>query len=121
MVEVLAAAGVLSVVMLGAAVGADRAVRFNMYSRTASAATTLVHDKVEELEAKPAVDPDMTAGTHNDPGNPLTAGGVDGGSFTRSWTVTNNSPVAGLKTVVVQVTWTLHGANHNIRLAMVRQ
>lgn len=121
LVEAIAAAGLLSVVTLGAALGADRAVRFNTYSRTAATATTLVHDKIEELQSKPVVDPSLTAGTHTDASNPITATGEPNGTYTRSWVVTDNTPTTGLKTVAVSVSWPLYGQTHTIRVVSVKQ
>lgn len=120
LVEAIAAAGLLSVVMLGFALGTDRAVRYNAYSRTVAAATTLAHDKIEELQSKVATDPALTAGTHNDAGNPLSATGTAGGIYTRTWVVTDNTPIAGIKTIEVTVTWSLYTTSHTIREVAVK-
>ena len=42
-----------------------------------------------------------------------------GAGYARTWTVTNNVPVAGLKTVEVRVAWSLYGQAHTVRLVMV--
>ena len=121
LVEALVAASLLGIISLGFALGADRAVRYNIYGRSLAEATTLAHDKVEELQSKVTADTQLTAGTHNDANNPLRADGATGGPYTRSWTVTANTPANGLKTVDVRVTWSLYGESHNTRLVMVHQ
>ena len=78
-----------------------------------AAASALVQDKIEQLQSlDPTTNPaDLTAGTHQDPGNPLTASGVAGGQFVRSWRVTRNSPGLGLAQVIVGVTWSTAGGH----------
>ena len=73
LIEAIVAAGLLSVVMLGFAMGASRALRYNQYSRSVAVATTLAHDKIEELQSREVTDPQLVAGSYNDANNPLTA------------------------------------------------
>lgn len=121
LVEALVAASLLGVISLGFALGADRAVRHNIYGRTLAEATTLAHDKIEELQSKVTADAQLTAGIHTDANNPLRADGTTGGRYTRTWTVSDNTPTANLKTVDVRVTWALYGDAHTARLVMVHQ
>jgi hypothetical protein len=116
----LVAAGLLGIISLGFAIGADRAVRFNVYSRSLTAATMLAHDKIEELASKVSTDAQLTAGNHGDAANPIDADGAAGGIYTRTWVVTNNVPAAGLKTVSVTVTWSILSDAHTINLVMVK-
>ena len=118
LVEAVAAAGLLGIISLGFAIGADRAVRFNVYSRSLTAATTLAHDKVEELASKVSTDALLTAGNHTEAG-PIGPDGTAGGLYTRSWVVTNNVPATGLKTVTVTVSWSILSEPHSINLVMV--
>ena len=119
-VEALAAIGLLSIVLLGTAVGSDRATRYTEYSRTAATAMTLVQDEVEQLQARSSTSSLLTAGNHNDANNPVTSTGAATGTYTRTWTVTDNTPMNGLKTVNVQVAWSLYGKNYSVREVMVR-
>jgi Tfp pilus assembly protein PilV len=119
LVEAVVAAGLLAVISLGFAIGADRAVRYNVYSRSLAAATTLAHDKLEELQSKVSTDAQLTAGVHTDAANPLRANGTTGGLYVRSWNVTNNVPASGLKTVQVTIAWSVYAENHTINLVMV--
>lgn len=66
-------------------------------SRNMSIAVNLAQEKLEDLMALPYSDGDLTAGTHADPDNPLR------GHFSRSWTVTDDTPLTGMKSVEVSV------------------
>ena len=68
----------------------------NQTSYFSTIAVSLAQDKLEELKANPA-----SLGN----GGPVTDT-TDGVVFTRNWTVTPNSPVAGVSRVDVQVDWT---------------
>ena len=119
LIEAMVAASILGVVALGFAVGADRAVRHNVYSRSLAAATTLAQSKVEDLRSKVTSHADLTAGNHADAANPLRPDGTTNGIYTRSWTVTADTPATGLKTVQVTVTWSIYSDPHTVRLTMV--
>jgi Tfp pilus assembly protein PilV len=120
LIEAVASIGLLSIVILGTAVGADRATRYTEYSRTATTAMTLVHDELEQLQAKVSTGPEFTAGNHADPNNPITSLGTAGGTYTRTWTVTADTPMTGLKTVALQVTWSLNGQTQTVREVIVK-
>ena len=119
LIEALVATTILAMISLSFALGAAGALRHNGYAQSLTAATALGYAKIEELTEKAATDPQLTAGDHPDPVGPLRADGTAGGTFARSWTVTNDLPVAGLKTVEVQVGWTLYGTARTVRLVMV--
>jgi len=119
LLEALVATTILAMISLSFALGADRATRYNMYAQSLTAATTLAHDKVEQLEQKASTDAELTAGVHADAITPMKADGTAGGLYTRVWTVTNNVPVTGLKTVEVRVAWSLYGELHTVRIVLV--
>jgi Tfp pilus assembly protein PilV len=120
LIEAIAAAGLLSVVMLGFAMGAGRALRYNQYSRSVAVATTLAHDKIEELESLMATELPLAAGSHSDANSPLTPTGAAGGIYTRTWQVTDNTPAAGIKTIEVTVQWSNYEESHTIRVVAVK-
>lgn len=120
LIEVLAAAGLISLVALGFAAGAERGVRYSSYNRNLGAATALAQDKMEELRSRNAGDLQLLDGAHADPLNPLTALGTAGGLYTRRWTVMDNMPATGLKTIAMTVTWTAQGETHRVRLVAVK-
>ena len=116
-VEVVAALGIFGIVAAGLAANTIAVVSSNRTSKGLSVATTLAQDQIEQLRA---LDPDtnppaLSAGNHADANNPITAIGASGGTFTRQWTVTRDSPVPGLSTVAVSVSWT-DGATRTVRL-----
>jgi prepilin-type N-terminal cleavage/methylation domain-containing protein len=119
LLEALVATTILAMISLSFAIGADRATRYNVYAQSLTAATTLAHDKVEQLEQKASTDAELTAGAHADTITPMNPAGTAGGLYTRTWTVTNDTPVTGLKTVEVRVVWSLFGDSHTVRLVLV--
>lgn len=106
-VEVTAALGVFGIVAAGLAANTLAVVRNNRVSSARSVATALAQDQIEQLRAldPSAGPPQLVSGNHADDHNPLTALGASGGTFTRQWTVTRDSPAPGLSTVVVTVSW----------------
>ncbi len=101
------------IAMLIFAIGITAAIRTLPVSNAATTrarnltmATNLAQEKIEELMGAPFNDADLTAGVHNDPDNPLER------IFTRTWNVTDNTPVADMKTVTVTVTY-LSGSKDN--------
>jgi len=107
MLEVMLAIGLFGLVAGGLSVATVGSVRANDISKQTSAAAALVQNTVERFRAlNPAVSAaDLTPGYHADPSNPLTPLGAANGFFTRSWTVTANTPKIGLSQVAVTVTW----------------
>ncbi len=96
LIEVLISMTIFSVAILGLAIGASSVMRANQTSYFSTIAVSLAQDKLEELKANPA---SLASG------GPVTDT-TDGVVFTRNWTVTPNSPVAGVSRVDVQVDWT---------------
>jgi prepilin-type N-terminal cleavage/methylation domain-containing protein len=68
-------------------------------SRNMSVAVNLAQEKLEDLMALNYNDADLDAGTHADPDNPLS------GRCERSWTVVGDSPIEGMKSVSVSVSF----------------
>ena len=66
-------------------------------SRNMSIAVNLAQEKLEDLMALPYQDAELGAGLHADANNPLR------GHFNREWTVTDDSPITGMKLVSVSV------------------
>lgn len=67
--------------------------------RNITMATNLAQEKMEELMAVSYGDGDLNAGTHNDTENPIDR------HFTRSWVVTDDTPLQSMKTVAVTVSF----------------
>jgi type II secretory pathway pseudopilin PulG len=109
-VEVLVGVSIFAVIAAGLASSTIATARANGVSKETAAAAALVQDKIERFRSlDPTTNPaELTAGTHADPNNPVTALGAAGGYFTRTWTVTANTPRTGMSQVVVSVTWKNH-------------
>ena len=107
LIEALVALTLFAIAAAGLAATSIGSTRSNAVSKTASAAASLVQDKIEQLRSlDPATNPaDLTSGTHQDPLNPITATGTAGGTYSRQWTVAANTPATGLSRVVVTVSW----------------
>jgi type II secretory pathway pseudopilin PulG len=110
-VEILAGIAIFALVAAGSMVLSIGSMKATTTSRQATAAATLIYDKVDQLRSlDPAASPaDLAAGTHSDPLNPLTENGQTGGRFTRTWSVSEDSPEIGLSEVVITVQWDDYG------------
>jgi prepilin-type N-terminal cleavage/methylation domain-containing protein len=100
LIEVLVAIGILSVAILGLAVGAITITRANKTSQFHTVATNLAQDKLEKLRAGPFAGV-VDCSTNCDGVLPPTYQGV---TYLRSWTVAPNT--ATFKQINVTVQWT---------------
>ena len=73
--------------------------------RNLSIAVNLAQEGIEELMGRTYKHADLAAGDHNDPDNPLR------GHFTRQWTITDDTPVVGMKMISVSVAFPTSGAD----------
>jgi type IV pilus modification protein PilV len=100
LIEVLVAMGIFTVAVLGVAISATSVIKANQGSYSTTIAINLAQDKLEELKALPA---SLASG------GPVTDT-INGETFSRSWTVTANSPISGMQRIDVTVTWTDYGS-----------
>jgi len=112
--ESLVALVVLSVAGLAAASTVVVVINGTNVDKRLAVATMLAQNQLEGLKYLPLTDPTLTAGPHTDPGNPLVVSG--GGSYTRTWTVTDLAAPAGMKAVTVSVQWRGSGLPHVVQL-----
>jgi Tfp pilus assembly protein PilV len=96
-IEVLSAIAVFAVVVIGLSPTLLNARKVAELSKNQSVATTLAEDKVEQIRTLSTV--------ANGSDGPFNADGTNGGIFSRSWTVTANSPTANISRVEVVVSW----------------
>ena len=68
-------------------------------SRNKTIAVNIAQEKVEELMASGYQAADLAAGDHDDPDNPIR------NHYLRTWTVTDDTPVVGMKMISVSVTF----------------
>lgn len=107
LIEVVTSVTLFAIAAAGLSAGTIANIRGNTSSRAASTASALILDQVEEFRAldQTANPADLTAGTHEDPLNPIDGLGRAGGIFNRTWVVNSDTPRKGLKEVIVTVTW----------------
>lgn len=108
--EILAGVVIFSLVAAGSMLLSIGSMKATTASRQVTTAATLIYDKVDQLRSlDPATNPDLTPGSHSDPLNPLKENGQTGGRFTRTWSVTQDTPEIGLSEVIITVSWTDYG------------
>ena len=79
-------------------------------SRNKSIALNLAQEKIEDLMGRTYAHADLSAGDHDDPDNPVR------NNFNRAWTVTDNTPVSGMKMISVTVTFSTSSADSSATL-----
>jgi prepilin-type N-terminal cleavage/methylation domain-containing protein len=121
LIEILVAASIFSVAVLGLAVGTVSVVRNNQNSHLHTSAINLAQTRLEELRA-------MTSAAFSVLSCPAfeTSGCWDspvasGATFRRDWQVTANSPVTGVTRVDVRINWTDYAARSLTFTASVPQ
>jgi Tfp pilus assembly protein PilV len=117
LVDALAATALLGIGVLGLSGNTVLLTRASKTADSASAATALAQQKLEQLRSTPLGAPALLPGIYNDPLGTMKADGTAIGPFRRTWTVSPvDTPRFGLKTVTVTVTWTDSRA-HQTRIA----
>src|SRR5262249_51803355 len=113
----MAAATLLAATMMALNMTSITLARNSKMADEHSAAVALATEQLEILRAMPVGSTGHTPGNYSSTGNPLTAAGVAGGKYTRTWNVSaKDTPASGLKTVTVRVAWTDSTA-HAVQLA----
>lgn len=103
MVELLIVCVILGIAFLGIAGLFPLGTSNLSESRMRTVAADLAQERMEELLSLRSNDADLNSGNHTDPDNPVRT------TFNRYWTVTDNTPVTGMKMIEVTVTYP-HGA-----------
>jgi prepilin-type N-terminal cleavage/methylation domain-containing protein len=75
------------------------------HSRNKTIAVNIAQEKIEELMADGYKDADLNAGDHDDTANPIS------GHFNRTWSITDDTPVTGMKMISVSVKFPTSGAD----------
>jgi type II secretory pathway pseudopilin PulG len=79
-------------------------------ARNLTMATNLAQEKIEELMSIPYASADLSAGGHVDPDNPLDR------IFTRTWNVTDNTPLTDMKQIDVTVSYDTDNPDNAVTL-----
>jgi len=80
------------------------------HSRNRTTAVNIAQEKIEELMADGYEHADLAAGDHDDASNPIS------NHFSRTWTVTDDTPITDMKLVSVSVTFPTSGADSTVTL-----
>jgi type IV pilus assembly protein PilV len=118
LLEVLIAISILTVGLLGVAQMQIMGIRGNSFSGNTTAALTLAEEKMEDLLGKSYTDAELTNGNNPDANNPIDETGQAGGIYSRMWTVTDDTPIIGTKTVTVSVSW--DNLSHQVSLSCIK-
>ena len=112
LVEIMIAVFILVIALLGLISVTVMVIKGNSFSKTMTTATTLAEGKMEQLK---------NTGSASKIGYDTLAGGTDTveSIYTRTWTVTNDSPAAGMKTVEVKVEWKWQNVDRNVTLRSI--
>ncbi len=108
--EVIVAIMIFIISLMGLISVTTSVIQGNAFSQQVTTATNLAQEELEVLKRKGYDHADLTAGTHNDPGNPVSS------IYTRSWTVLANTPDTDIKTLTMTVSWNWRGAARNVQL-----
>ena len=118
LVEIMIAVFILVIALLGLISVTVMVIKGNSFSKTMTTATTLAKDKMEQLKNTGY---GSLAGSTDYAKLDSTAQATQTAEsiYTRTWTVTNDSPAAGMKTVEVTVQWNWQNAARNVTLRSI--
>jgi len=108
-VELMVGITVLGILMLGFMGIFPLAGRSVAKGADLSVAASLAQDRIERLKGLPADAADLVEGDHADPANPVR------GRFDLSWTITDDTPLPGMKMVDMTVAYLDGGTNRNVQ------
>ncbi|MFQ5681808.1 MAG: prepilin-type N-terminal cleavage/methylation domain-containing protein [Candidatus Binatia bacterium] len=109
-IEVLVSMAIFSIAILGLAAGATSVMRANQTSRLSNIATNLAQQQLEQLKSRTVAN--VTSCSSNCD-NPVPT--YQSVAFTRTWTVTANTPALGVTQIAVTVQWTDY-TNHTVTI-----
>lgn len=131
LIEVLFAIFIIVTVLLVLSGMTVRLVQSNLMNDSTDTAVDLAQDKLEELksalatssilaDANTANNGDLESTSNFDrQENDIDGLGQPGGIFTRTMNIADNTPKAGMKTVVVIVSWTDRIGSHQVTLRTI--
>ena len=103
LIEIMIAIFILAIGLLGAAGVATTVINGNLLSKNVTTATTLAQGKMEELKGTSYSSISSGSDTQES-------------VYTRTWTVTSDSPATGMKTIEAAVAFSWRGSTHNVTL-----
>lgn len=120
LVEILVAMSILTIALLGLASVTVMVIKGNYFSKTVTTATTLARDRMEQLKNTSYADlalPPLTDYAKTD--STIQSTQAADSIYTRTKTITYDSPAANMATIVVMVQWNWQGANRNVTLRSI--
>jgi type IV pilus assembly protein PilV len=114
LIEVLIALVIVSIGLLAVAGLQATAIGANREARMRTEATALAAHALERLRLLPFDHPDLASGA-----SPHRRSPQGSGAYTLQWTVKDDWPVAGTKTVWIQVSWQGAGKKKVVRLRTI--
>jgi type IV pilus assembly protein PilV len=118
LLEVLIGISILTIGLLGVAQMQIMGIQGNYFSGNTTTALTLAEEKMEDLLGKGYTHAELTSGNHPDANNPIDETGQAGGIYSRTWNVTDNTPITNTKTVTVSVGW--DNLSHQVSLSCIK-
>lgn len=112
-IELLIAMAILAIGMMAAVSMQFSSTRNNTNGDIVTQATMLAKAQIENLKNRALSN--LTAGTVQDPNNPVNAEGQSGGIYTRSWTIANLG--AGAREITVRVQWSRLGRTGAVEIS----
>ena len=106
LIEIMIAIFILAVGLLGVAGVATTVINGNALGKKVTTATTLAQGKMEELK-----------GTSYS--SIVSGSDTQESIYTRTWTVTSDSPASGMKTIEVAVAFSWRDSTHNVTLKTI--
>jgi type IV pilus assembly protein PilV len=98
-------------------------IKANAASFDITVASTLGQESIEQLKTyNVTTDPSLTAGSHDATSEAVNHPTlipnqtINGVTYTRSYVVATNTPIAGVRTVTLTVSWRNHAMNHQVAL-----
>jgi type IV pilus assembly protein PilV len=122
LLEILIAITILAIGLLALAELQITAIQGNAFSVRTTDATTIAQDALEQLMTLDYTDADLNAGLHP-PGSQAQVSGtqqVQGGNYTISWDVTENSPIDDTKTIDMTLTWSDGGRQRTLSMQFIK-
>jgi type IV pilus assembly protein PilV len=117
LIEVLVAILFLVIGLLGLLSLTTTVIKGNAFSKMTTMATTLAKAKLEDVKSQSYTD--VATSTDYATSSGTVSGSSSGALYTRTCTVTGDSPAANMKTISVQVTWLWNGTSRSVSTSTI--
>ncbi|MDM8541104.1 type IV pilus modification protein PilV [Desulfococcaceae bacterium HSG9] len=115
LIEVLITMAIFSIGILALAAMQISGMSSNQFARTLATASTLAGDKIERMTLTDSDHTSLDAGTAHS--ETYTEGQI---SYTVNWTVTDDLPATGSKTVNIEITWHYGDKNRKLNVTYIK-